>query len=54
MEDFLLRAPCAPRVAEETQAPAWIEQGIPWTDHGSGNGTGQAKRRILFNEFSKE
>ena len=25
---------------------------VTWTDHRSGNGTGWAKRRILFNEFS--
>ena len=25
-----------------------------WANHISGNGTGQAKRRILFNEFSNQ
>jgi hypothetical protein len=30
------------------------ERGMTWTDHSSGKGMGQAKRRILFDKFSDQ
>ena len=43
-----------PRTSSGSIPWSQTPRGITYTDHSPGNGTGQAKRRILFDEFSNQ